>query len=251
MKSILIFLLFGVASITALPRLVKRFPGKIVGGSPATRGEFPWMVEIRVGAGHYCGGSIINNNWIVTAGHCSELAISGYTVVVGEHALDETEGSEQTRTVTQIVIHPDYDGFALKNDVAVWRVSAPFTYSLHVQAANIARPEFIPEQNVVVAGWGALTEGGSSPTVLMKVTVPMVTVETCREAYGSSLIVDGMICAGTGGRDSCQGDSGGPLLSGDTLAGIVSWGEGCARPNYPGVYADVAYFSNWIRSTAN
>merc|ERR1712228_937949 len=105
-----------------------------------------------------------------------------------------------------------------------------------------------------VSGWGTTTEGGSTPSSLMDVTVPIVSDQECRDAYGQNDVDDSMICAGLpeGGKDSCQGDSGGPLACSDTgstyLAGIVSWGYGCARPSYPGVYCDVASFDDWIET---
>jgi len=237
----------GVAAISAIPAVRKVFPERIVGGSQATRGEFPWIVQIKRG-GHYCGGSIVNNNWIVTAAHCAVASVSGYQIVAGEHNLSQNEGSEQTRSVSSITRHPNYNSNTLANDIAVMRVNSPFTFNANVQPANIPNAGFTPATNVVAAGWGTLTEGGSLPNVLMKVTVPMVSLASCRASYGSGSILNGMICAGTGGRDSCQGDSGGPLHSGTTLAGIVSWGSGCARPNYPGVYTETAYFAAWIRS---
>lgn len=247
MKAVFLLLVLGVAAISAYPRLVKQFPERIVGGSQATRGEFPWIVQIKRG-GHYCGGSVVNANWIVTAAHCSVASISGYTVVAGEHNLNQNEGTEQSRTVAQIIRHPNYNANTLANDIAVWRLSSALTLNSAVAAANLAPAGFTPASNVVAAGWGTTTEGGSIPTTLMKVTVPMVSIASCRSSYGQNAILAGMICAGTGGRDSCQGDSGGPLHSGSTLAGIVSWGQGCARPNYPGVYTEVAYFNSWIRS---
>jgi len=246
MKVILLVVL-AAACVSALPTLKRQFPERIVGGTQATRGEFPWIVQIRRG-GHYCGGSIVNANYIVTAAHCAQASASGYTIVAGEHNLNSNEGSEQSRTVAQIKNHPSYNGNTLANDIALMRVNSPFTLGQYVATANLGSSD--PTGNVVVAGWGALTEGGSSPTVLMKVTVPMVTLTTCRSNYGSGAILNGMICAGTGGRDSCQGDSGGPLMSGNTLSGVVSWGQGCARPNYPGVYTSVAYFRSWITTNA-
>jgi trypsin len=207
------------------------------------------MAQIRRG-GHYCGGSIVNENYIVTAAHCAQAAASGYTIVAGEHNLSSNEGSEQSRTVAQIKNHPNYNGNTLSSDIALMRVSQPFQFGQYVAAANLASSDPSDNSNVVVAGWGALTEGGSSPTILMKVTVPMVSLASCRSSYGSGSILAGMICAGTGGKDSCQGDSGGPLMSGNSLSGIVSWGQGCARPNYPGVYTSVAYFRSWITSNA-
>jgi len=247
MKVIIILALIGaaVASPFYTSSLTKKFPERIVGGVEAGKGDFPYIVQIKRGS-HYCGGSIVNANWIVTAAHCSVATIAGYEVVAGEHRLNQNEGSEQSRTVAQIIRHPQYNSNTLSSDVAVWRMSSPFTFNQWVAAANVAPTGFNPAANVDVAGWGTLTSGGSLPTVLMRVNVPMVSDASCKVSYGSSEILPGMICAGVGGRDSCQGDSGGPLVSGNTLAGIVSWGFGCAVDGYPGVYTEVAYFSNWI-----
>jgi len=223
------------------------FPERIVGGEEAGRGEFPYIVEIRR-TGHYCGGSIVNENWIVTAAHCSVATISGYTVVAGEHRLDGSEGSEQSRTVAAITNHPDYSSSTIANDVSVWRVSTPFVFDQFVSAVNLGTAD--PVGDVIVAGWGTLSSGGGSPSVLMKVVVPMVTDASCKESYGSGAIYPGMICAGREGKDSCQGDSGGPLVQGNSLHGIVSWGRGCALAGYPGVYTSSAYFRSWILANA-
>jgi len=247
MKLLIILALMGFAS--ASPFIRRDRNGEIipliVGGVEAGKGDFPFIVEIQRG-GHYCGGSIINNNWIVTAAHCSVASISGYTVVAGQHRLNVNEGTEQERSVAQIVVHPDYSGFPqYYNDIAVWRLNAPLTFNQWVQAATLATPEFRAVGDVDVAGWGDLEYDGASPNVLMRVSVPMVTDAVCRAAYGSG-IAAGMICAGVGGKDSCQGDSGGPLVSGNVLAGVVSKGFECARPGFPGVYSEVAYFYDWI-----
>jgi len=238
-----LLVLLSVGAALASPAVRKEFPVLIVGGTVATRGEFPWIVQIRRG-GQYCAGSIVNPNWIVTAAHCAQASIAGYSLVAGEHNLNQVEGSEQTRTVDQIIVHPDYNSNTLYGDIALMRVSSPFTYGTYVQPANLSSSD--PTGDVIVAGWGALFEGGVSPSVLMKVTVPMVTRSSCQSSYGSNAILPGMICAGTGGKDSCQGDSGGPLMQNSELFGIVSWGRGCARPGYPGVYTGVSYFRNWI-----
>jgi len=109
-----------------------------------------------------------------------------------------------------------------------------------------------------VTGWGTLSEGGFGlPNVLHKVTVPVVSDEDCNESYSGNgySVADSMICAGLpdGGKDSCQGDSGGPFIAGEPgseeLIGIVSWGIGCARKGYPGVYTEVSYFVDWIMET--
>jgi len=162
--------------------------------------------------------------------------------------LNGNEGSEQERSVSQIIRHPNYNTNTLANDIAVWRVASPFSFNEYVAATVIPASGFEATGDVVAAGWGTLTEGGQIPNILMKVTVPMVTIASCRNSYGQSSILPGMICAGVGGKDACQGDSGGPLYKGTTLAGLTSWGQGCARPNYPGVYTETAYFSAWIAS---
>jgi secreted trypsin-like serine protease len=105
----------------------------------------------------------------------------------------------------------------------------------------------------IVSGWGTTSSGGSLADTLQKVTVPVVTDEVCRGAYGQSDIADSMICAGldAGGKDSCQGDSGGPFMCGNQLSGIVSWGYGCAVAGYPGVYTQTSYFVDWIMEHAD
>jgi len=253
MKAFIILVLLGAAS--ASPFIRRDINGDIlpliVGGEEAGKGDFPFIVEIQHTSSisiydHYCGGSIINPNWIVTAAHCSVASINGYTVIAGQHRLNANEGTEQARSVVQIVLHPNYSGFPqYYNDIAVWRVNQPFVVNQWVQVANLASPDFKPVGNVNVAGWGDLEYFGASPDVLMRVTVPMVTDAVCRQAYGDGISA-GMICAGEGGKDSCQGDSGGPLVSGNILAGVVSKGFECARPGYPGVYTEIAYYYTWL-----
>ena len=102
-----------------------------------------------------------------------------------------------------------------------------------------------------MSGWGTTSEGGSLPSNLQQVTVPYVTDEDCGDAYGaSSIINDVMICAGEAGKDSCQGDSGGPMTFNGVHVGIVSWGYGCARPGYPGVYSQTDAFLDFIASNS-
>ncbi|KAF2888949.1 hypothetical protein ILUMI_17224, partial [Ignelater luminosus] len=147
--------------------------------------------------------------------------------------------------VLAIAIHPDYTSNAdsSNNDIAVLTL----LYSLTVgpTIGPISLPNINEEVSTgtpaVVSGWGYLTEGSSSPTQLQAVTVPIVDRNECNVSY-SGMITDRMICAGVpeGGKDSCQGDSGGPLVASGKLAGLVSWGKGCARPGYPGVYTNIA-----------
>jgi trypsin len=248
-----------VAMATAMPTkegqpqtFIGLNPGRIVGGVEAAMHEFPFMLEIRVGGGHYCGASLISEYFAVTAAHCVGGSPSQYTLVAGEHNINVVEGNEQTRQVVQIIIHPSYDTpVDTENDIAILKVSAPFNFTPEVQPVILPDLNFAPTAVATVAGWGDLTEGGSSPVVLMKVDVPYVEDAPCNASYATVnlVVTETMVCYGEGGKDSCQGDSGGPIVCGadKTLCGIVSWGRGCARPGFPGVYTETSYYREWIR----
>ncbi|OGR45052.1 MAG: trypsin [Elusimicrobia bacterium GWA2_61_42] len=224
---------------------------KIVGGVEATKGEFPFIVSLQSSYGsHFCGGSLIKKNWVLTAAHCVE---GGYlkSVIIGLHTQGVTAGTEKF-TVLQIVKHPNWDTNTMYNDYALVKLSGDSKFA----PIALNNKELSGKVDFVTTGWGTTSEGSQSISkTLMKVGVPMVSQETCAAAYPDS-INDSMICAGypNGGKDSCQGDSGGPLVTGNganmTLAGVVSWGEGCARPNKYGVYSKVNAALTWINSTA-
>lgn len=173
-----------------------------------------------------------------------------FQIVAGENQLKVDEGTEQARNVTSIVLHENYDSNTAANDISLLKVSTPLTFDSYVAAIPIPNQEQSFSGDAVVSGWGTLTEGGSTPTVLQKLTVPIISDAACRTAYGTSNILDSMICAGEDGKGFCQGDSGGPMSCGGVLCGIVSWGYGCARPNYPGVYTEISYFVDWINANA-
>ena len=240
-------------------------PGRqidIVGGQPATQGEWPWQVLVQPD-GYLCGGSLISTEWVVTAAHCvfdqsDNLIPAGQiTVVLGEHRLNIGDGSEQQRNITQVIPHPNYrSGQGWDNDIALLRLSAPAQPNQFVQPIPLT---LSPTHDTLVeagdpstvTGWGTTSEGGNISTTLLEVELPLVSNRTCSSAYGN--ITDNMICAGLpqGGKDACQGDSGGPLVipngnGGWLLAGVVSFGRGCARPNYPGVYTRVSRYIDWI-----
>ncbi|MBU2574939.1 MAG: serine protease [Elusimicrobia bacterium] len=223
---------------------------KIVGGVEAAKGEFPFMVSLQAGYyGHFCGGSLIKKNWVLTAAHCVE---GGYlkTVVIGLHNQGDTAGVE-TFTAAEVVKNPGWDSNTMQYDFALVRLNGESKYA----PIKLNSSEVSGKATFTTAGWGTTSEGGSIAKALRKVSVPFVNKEACEAAYPGS-ITDSMICAGypEGGKDSCQGDSGGPLVMGSgnnrVLTGVVSWGEGCARPNKYGVYSKVNSAVGWINSVA-
>lgn len=223
---------------------------KIVGGVEATKGEFPFIVSLRSSWGsHFCGGSLIKKNWVLTAAHCVD---GGYLkgISIGLHNQYDTAGVEKF-TALQVIKHPEWNSNTMMGDFALVQLSGDSSF----EPIQLNTVEFSGNVDFVTAGWGTTSEGGSLAKNLMKVTVPFINHDSCNTSYPGE-VTDSMVCAGfpQGGKDSCQGDSGGPLMVGNgssrKLAGVVSWGYGCARPNQPGVYAKVSYAIDWINNTA-
>ncbi|CAL4195340.1 unnamed protein product, partial [Meganyctiphanes norvegica] len=248
-------------------RHLQRGINKIVGGTDATAGELPYQLSFQDTAfgfqTHFCGASIYNENWAITAAHCVqgedfETPVD-LRIVAGELDRSVDEGNEQAIVLSQIIPHPKFGSDHVTHDIALLRLSEPLVFNDFVQPANLPPTQnHTPSGDCIVSGWGTLEEGGSGlPNILQKVTVGVYTDDECRTAYWFEEIDETMICAGfpEGGKDACQGDSGGPLVCSDTgsnyLAGVVSWGFGCGKPNYPGVYCDIGYFVDWIQANAS
>ncbi|XP_067004201.2 trypsin-1-like [Anabrus simplex] len=228
-----------------------RLDGRIVGGSSADIKNFPYQLSLQSGGSHICGASIISTEWALTAAHC----VAGASVSrISLRAGTSSRGSGgSVHQAAQIISHSRYDSWTIDYDFALIRVSSPFSFGSNVAAVGLPsqNEEVSSGTNVVVTGWGATSEGGWSASTLQQVTVPVVSNSECNAAYGGG-ITDRMICAGytAGGKDACQGDSGGPLVGDGKLQGVVSWGYGCARPNYPGVYSRVASVRDWIKTNS-
>ena len=224
----------------------------IVGGeevNPACPNcKYDFMVSLQQG-GHFCGGSLVREDWVVTAAHCVQgSSPSSIDVVIGLHNVNGTTG-QQTRNVSEIIIHPQYSGNSLNNDYALLRLSSPITSFEPIKLATSDSHDDEPVISTTM-GWGATSSGGSSSAILLEVDVPID--DSCGN-YSNSSITNNMVCAGdsNGGEDSCQGDSGGPLIMTNSdgeyeLIGIVSWGYGCAEAQYPGVYSRIYPRLDWF-----
>lgn len=230
------------------PKAEARFTSFIVGGDETVKGELPFMVSLQDRNGHFCGGSLIAKDWVLTAAHCVDGG-GPTSVVIGLHDHQQLEGAEVFRPA-QIISHPRYTD--LDYDYALIRLDRESGY----QPIALSAADPAAGIEVTTAGWGYTRESNFSlPRILRKVSVPVVDRAQCNVSYKNK-ITERMVCAGLeqGGKDSCQGDSGGPLFSGQgndrVLVGVVSWGEGCARAKKYGVYSNVSAVREWISSTA-
>ncbi|XP_047657794.1 trypsin-2-like [Tachysurus fulvidraco] len=219
---------------------------KIVGGYECKPNSQPWQVSLNVGY-HFCGGSLINQNWVVSAAHCYQSRLE---VRLGEHNIKVKEGSEQFISSAKVIRNPNYDSWNIDNDIMLIKLSQPATLNSYVQP--VALPKSCPPAGTwcTVSGWGNTMSSTADSNKLQCLEVPIISDKDCNNSY-PGMITDSMFCAGylEGGKDSCQGDSGGPVVCNGELQGVVSWGYGCAEKNRPGVYCKVCIFTSWISDT--
>jgi secreted trypsin-like serine protease len=244
---------------------------KIIGGTDAPRLAQPWQVSLVIPwindsrAAHFCGGSLIAHEWIVTAAHCiGNLQPGDVEVVAGTVILDK---NNKRTPVLKIIVHPDFDPVTFNNDIALIRIAPITTFSNSLSPITLISEnregKLSHASSVRVTGWGATQVDGEAVARLQKIDISFISRKVCNAfiSYDGS-VTPLMLCAGTIPRiknntliqDACQGDSGGPLVidinkAEPMLGGIVSWGKGCAEPNKFGVYTRIPPQTEWIHRT--
>ncbi|XP_041527056.1 transmembrane protease serine 11E [Microtus oregoni] len=231
---------------------------RIIGGTQAEEGEWPWQSSLQLDGSHRCGATLINNTWLVSAAHCfrTHKDPSSWTASFGA-----TIQPPKLRTgLRRIIVHEKYKYPSHDYDIALAELSRPVpcTNAVHKVCLPDANHEFQPGQQMFVTGFGAIQDDGFSQNRLRQVQVDYIDTQTCNQPQSyNGAITPRMLCAGflKGEKDACQGDSGGPLVAPDArdiwyLAGIVSWGDECGQPNKPGVYTRVTAFRDWIASNS-
>jgi len=239
-------------------------PGRIVNGRDVLPGEIKYQAAlIKPGGFNFCGGTLIKEGWVLTAGHCTVgLSASGVNVVLGTRDLNKA--NNPTFKVKKIHKY-NYDSATKQGDLSIMELeSKPYQGRMDLSeekmdAVDLPKADFDPSgRSCTVSGWGRLESGGwDKPKYMQKVDVVVPTNAVCGQMLPAHLPwdakTDSMICAGGADKDACQGDSGGPLVCSDDegnkyITGIVSWGVGCATEGVPGVYTNVRKYLTWINN---
>ncbi|XP_075231082.1 trypsin beta-like [Lycorma delicatula] len=228
----------------------------IIGGHEVQLGDIPYQASIQNSAyRHFCGGIILTQRYILTAGHCIKDMKQdfNYYVLIGSVTLKNWTG--QKIKVKKWILHEDYQNPPIRNDIGIIELQSNILLSNSTKPVAIAK---IPPRegiNCTVSGWGEMSASVKYlPNQLQAATVEINNMNICATNYlhiKQEVDKKQMLCASATGKDSCQGDSGGPLVCDNILSGVVSWGFMCAEPNYPGIYTNVSYYNDWILKVIN
>ncbi|XP_069702007.1 brachyurin-like [Periplaneta americana] len=229
---------------------------RITNGQIASRGQFPWQVALLVDNSWFCGGSVISNQWVLTAAHC---AGSSYQVILGANNYYSPESGSVTVTTRSSIRHENYNSDTINNDIAVVKLQSPVSFSTYISPVRLPtrsqQGDTLAGETVRVSGWGKISDSASSVTDQLRfVDLTVITNSVCAGTYGS-VITSSKLCVSTpGGRSTCSGDSGGPLVHLEssgvyTEVGIVSFGAaaGCEL-GYPAAFTRVTSYLDWIET---
>uniref|UniRef100_A0A1B0D3I6 trypsin n=1 Tax=Phlebotomus papatasi TaxID=29031 RepID=A0A1B0D3I6_PHLPP len=232
----------------------KNGDGKIVGGYPANIEDFPYQGALMYRNRFLCGCSIISDQWILTAAHCTKGGKDKYfSVRVGSNY--HARGGEVIQA-KEVFNHPDYNSSTVNMDFALIHLQRPIEFNDKKQPVHLSElwEPIALHSRCKVSGWGETRDSTESNESLRAVVVNILDPEICHQAYSKfgDIYNENMLCAGhiDGGKDACFGDSGGPLVCEGRHVGVVSWGADCALPGHPGVYAKSAVVREWIRKHA-
>ncbi|KAL0994277.1 hypothetical protein UPYG_G00120130 [Umbra pygmaea] len=233
---------------------------RIIGGSTANPGDWPWQVSLHFQGTHICGGTLVSPDFVVTAAHCfpskDYLVSRNWQVYVG---IVSQMNLPPAMKVEKIIVHESYDDKTNNYDITVLKLSQSVLFSKVIQPVCLPAYDktFPPGTKCSTSGFGTTVSGAvSGSTSLMAVTVQIIDTVLCNSnTVYNDRVTENMLCAGDlmGGKDSCQGDSGGPLVCEDSdqrwyLTGVTSWGVGCGMRNRPGVYSNVRSLLPWVYS---
>ncbi|XP_011170816.1 chymotrypsin-1-like [Solenopsis invicta] len=240
---LLILFILGIATIHGLPAESIEHITKIVGGNPADEGQYPYQASLRYNGRHFCGGSIINKCWILTAAHClSSFNDTAVTVVLGTNTLDA--GGDEYPSIRRWV-HPFYNPALIRHDIGLIKLKKEIVFGDKV------KPIAMPSQNfeksdypATLSGWGTTSYPGNAPNDLQHIQLTVINQKQCLST--SYRNTNNNICTlNKKGEGACHGDSGGPLVADNVQIGVVSWGTPCAKGN-PDVFTRVYAYMNWI-----
>ncbi|KAM4801322.1 chymotrypsinogen B [Urocitellus parryii] len=248
------FALLGTAFGCGVPAIHPVLSGlaRIVNGEDAIPGSWPWQVSLQDKTGfHFCGGSLISENWVVTAAHCGVKTTD--LVVAGEFDQGSNKENIQVIKIAKVFKNPKFSMLTVRNDITLLKLATPARFSQTVSAVCLpdANDDFPAGTQCVTTGWGKTKyNANKTPDKLQQAVLPLVSTADCKKSWGSK-ITDVMVCAGANGVSSCMGDSGGPLVCQKngawTLVGIVSWGSGTCSTTTPAVYARVTALMPWVQ----
>merc|ERR1712130_796712 len=243
---------------------------RIVGGTEARQGDWPWAVVLgtkNTFSNRFsvqCGGTLLDQTTVLTAAHCFDQSGGPNVVRLGDHDINTSSDGAQAVDVSirRIIQHPGWDSNSLENDICILKLSQPIQYSRDIRRACLPTqyrgqdlPSVLARPQPIVVGWGSTSTGTGPTSRLRQAPVQMVTQQQCANAYRQvSRVTIGAtkLCAGEGTRDTCNGDSGGGLFSrnlggGFAVVGVTSFGVECAREDFPGVYTRVDEYLPWIQ----
>ncbi|XP_055855047.1 trypsin eta-like [Episyrphus balteatus] len=251
LKNLCIFVLLTVLYCTCATPIQPR----IVGGQIVDISKHPYFASVRIKSCsscpyiHKCGASIYSDKVLITAAQCLMNLDSKWRIMVVAGANSRSGADGVQIPVEKNVTHSGYNFWTIDNDIALLFLQDGLPLNeIDIKTISIADKMPLPGKSATVSGWGWDAEDGGPTYFLHDAVVSIVDNASCEKIYGAGEITNNMICAGLkkGGKDGCQEDTGGPLVVDNNLVGLVSWGRGCAREGYPGVYTYVPSHKEWI-----